>query len=95
MTLPANSDILSSSSNQVLKVQKEVFIMNTLKSPKPIDALCDSIQTEDLSNALAELMPFSVSSSKFYVWAPETDRDDGMVKAQELYNNMLDDKQNN
>ena len=56
--------------------------MNTLKFPKPIDALCDSIQTEDLSNALAELMPFSVSSSKFYVWAPETDRDDGMVKAQ-------------
>ena len=40
-------------------------------------------------------MPFSVSSSKFYVWAPETDRDDGMVKAQELYSNMLDDKQNN
>jgi len=50
--------------------------MNTLKFPKPIDALCDSIQTEDLSNALAELMPFSVSSSKFYVWAPETDRDE-------------------
>lgn len=54
-----------------------------------------AVLPEDLSNALAELMPFSVSSSKFYVWAPETDRDDGMVKAQELYSNMLDDKQNN
>lgn len=95
MTLPTNSDILSSSSNQVLKVQKEVFIMNTLKFPKPIDALCDAIQTEDLSNALAELMPFSVSSSKFYVWAPESGRYDGVVKTQELYSIMLDDNQNN
>ena len=69
--------------------------MKVQKIPTPFGVLTHILRTEDLSNALAELMPFSVSSSKFYVWAPESGRYDGVVKAQELYSIMLDDNQNN
>ena len=69
--------------------------MKVQKMPTSFDALTDILRTKKLYNTLAEFLPFSVSDSKFYVWAPETGRDDGMVKSQELYSNMLDDKQNN
>lgn len=68
--------------------------MKVQKIPKPFDVLTHILRTEELSNALAEFLPFSVSDSKFYVWAPETGRSDSMVMEQELYRSMLDDKQN-
>lgn len=41
------------------------------------------------------LCHFPYQAVNFMSGLLETDRDDGMVKAQELYSNMLDDKQNN
>lgn len=69
--------------------------MKVQKMPTSFDALTDILRTKKLYNALAEFLPFSVSDSKFYVWAPETGRFDSMVMAKKLYSIILDDNRNN